>query len=84
MKTWAQRGIVTMVQWYQKVLSFDHGILGRIFPHVRVCRYHPSCSQYMIEAVERFGVVRGVWMGVRRVLRCAPWGSSGDDPVPKE
>jgi uncharacterized protein len=46
------------------------------------CRYWPSCSQYMIEAVRTYGVLRGVPLGVRRLLRCAPWGGSGYDPVP--
>ncbi|RIK75797.1 MAG: membrane protein insertion efficiency factor YidD [Planctomycetota bacterium] len=44
------------------------------------CRYQPSCSQYMVEAVTKYGVVRGVWRGVRRILRCHPWGRSGYDP----
>jgi putative membrane protein insertion efficiency factor len=48
----------------------------------RVCRYAPSCSQYMVEAVERHGAIRGTLLGVRRILRCAPWGGRGYDPVP--
>jgi hypothetical protein len=46
------------------------------------CRYHPSCSAYAIEAVERHGIVTGGWLTLRRLLRCHPWGGSGDDPVP--
>lgn len=46
------------------------------------CRYHPSCSNYMIQAVEKHGILRGVWLGIRRLLRCAPWGGHGYDPVP--
>lgn len=48
------------------------------------CRYWPSCSQYMLEAVEKRGVLAGVWLGVKRLLRCAPWGGSGYDPVPEK
>lgn len=44
------------------------------------CRYYPTCSQYMIEAVDKYGPVRGGWRGVKRVLRCHPWGGSGYDP----
>jgi putative membrane protein insertion efficiency factor len=46
------------------------------------CRFHPSCSAYWIEAIERHGAARGAALGVRRVLRCRPWGDSGFDPVP--
>lgn len=46
------------------------------------CRFHPSCSDYMRTAVERFGVFRGVWMGAKRLSRCQPFHPGGFDPVP--
>ncbi len=46
------------------------------------CRYFPSCSSYMIQAVEKRGLVKGVALGLWRLLRCAPWGGHGYDPVP--
>lgn len=46
------------------------------------CRYTPTCSQYAIDAVKKHGPFKGVWLTVKRLLRCHPWGGSGYDPVP--
>jgi len=48
----------------------------------RNCRFHPSCSAYAIEAVQRHGAIKGSWLAARRVSRCHPWNPGGYDPVP--
>ncbi|MEZ5237680.1 MAG: membrane protein insertion efficiency factor YidD [Microthrixaceae bacterium] len=66
------RMVVMPVRAYQAVRA------GRPSP----CRHVPSCSTYAIEAVETHGALRGTWLGLRRLARCHPWGTSGYDPVP--
>ncbi len=48
------------------------------------CRYTPTCSHYMVEAIEEWGVLKGGWMGIKRISSCHPWGGHGFDPVPKK
>jgi len=45
------------------------------------CRYTPTCSQYSIDAVNKYGVFKGIWLGFKRIITCHPWGGSGYDPV---
>ncbi len=61
-----------MVRWYQKHIS------PAIGPH---CKYYPTCSQYMIDAVTKYGVLKGGLMGIWRILRCNPFSKGGYDPV---
>lgn len=69
-----KRIIINFVRLYQKWIS-------PLFPPS--CRYRPTCSTYMIEAVEKHGL-KGVLMGIARILRCRPFAEGGEDPVPDD
>ena len=66
--------LVALVRAYQILLSPWLG---------RRCRHLPSCSAYAIEAIQRFGPLKGGWLAVKRIAHCHPWGTSGYDPVPR-
>jgi len=65
------RALIGMVRLYQVTLS---PLIGR------QCRFHPTCSNYFIQAVEKYGAIRGAWRGVLRICRCHPWHPGGVDP----
>lgn len=67
------RLFVLMIRGYQVALS-------PLLPSA--CRYTPTCSRYTVEAIEKYGALRGSWMGARRILRCHPFRPGGYDPVP--
>lgn len=63
---------------YQKTLSYDHGPMKVFYPH-GYCQFYPSCSEYGVRAVMKYGVVRGYAKAFWRVLRCNPWSEGGVD-----
>lgn len=69
-----------IIRLYRRTLSPDHGFLRVFFPH-GVCRYTPTCSEYMEQAIIKCGW-RGVGMGAKRIVRCHPLSAGGVDPVP--
>ncbi len=70
-----KRVLIALVRWYQRAIS-------PLTPPS--CRFTPTCSAYAIEALERFGAIKGGFLTVKRILRCHPWGGSGYDPVPEK
>ena len=75
-----RRIAIALIKIYQKTLSFDHGPLKMIYPH-GFCRFTPTCSEYGLQAIEKYGVIKGGVMASWRILRCNPWNKGGYDPV---
>jgi len=75
-----KRLVVRLIRFYQKTLSFDHSPLKAFYPH-GFCRFSPSCSEYGVEAITKYGVIRGGIMTIWRIFRCNPWNKGGHDPV---
>lgn len=67
--------ILLLIRFYQKYISIFLG---------KNCRFIPTCSAYTYEAIERFGVLKGGFLGIKRILKCHPWHPGGFDPVPKK
>ena len=73
MKALLVQPLLVLIRAYQLAIS---PMLGNR------CRFHPSCSEYSMEALRRHGLLRGMWLAVRRIGRCHPWHPGGYDPVP--
>lgn len=73
MKNLPQKIALLFVKFYQYTIR-------PLLPNA--CRYTPSCSAYATEAIEKHGAMKGLWLGLKRILKCHPWGGHGYDPVP--
>ncbi|MBQ4492953.1 MAG: membrane protein insertion efficiency factor YidD [Deltaproteobacteria bacterium] len=67
-----KKTLLFLIRFYQRFISPLKG---------RSCRFYPTCSQYAYEAIVKYGVVKGVWMATKRILRCHPFNDGGYDPV---
>ncbi|MCX8094802.1 MAG: membrane protein insertion efficiency factor YidD [Caldisericia bacterium] len=68
-----KKSVLFLIKFYQKFIS-------PLFPPS--CRFTPTCSQYTFEAVQKYGVLKGLFLGMKRILRCNPFFPGGEDPVP--
>ncbi|KKP69565.1 membrane protein insertion efficiency factor YidD [candidate division CPR3 bacterium GWF2_35_18] len=78
--------IIKLIKLYQEYLSLDQGFLRNLVlgknSQIVICRYQPTCSDYTYQAVEKYGVIKGLFLGSKRVLRCHPLAKGGYDPLP--
>jgi hypothetical protein len=75
--------ILRSIRFYQRYLSPDTGVLKTLYLVDSACRFTPTCSEYMYQAIQRYDIMKGTYMGLRRILRCHPWNKGGYDPIPK-
>ena len=69
------------LQWiFIMLINFYRNCISPLTP--ASCRFTPTCSQYALEAIKKYGPFKGFWLALKRILRCHPWGGSGYDPVP--
>lgn len=71
---------IRIIKIYQKTLSFDHGFFKYLFPY-GYCRFKPTCSEYAIASLEKYGFIKGGLKAIWRVLRCNPFNKGGWDPI---
>lgn len=71
-----------MIKIYQKTISPDHGWFRARFPY-GYCRYYPSCSQYTIDSLREHGVTKGLWLALKRIIKCNPFSTPSVDLINK-
>lgn len=74
------------MKWFNYIIIFPIRVYQIFISPIlgKNCRFNPTCSNYMIQAVNEWGIFYGVFLGIRRITKCHPWGDSGDDPIPKK
>ena len=80
MKFFLRELVISFIKLYQKTLSFDHGVMKIFYPH-GFCRFYPTCSEYSIAAIKKYGILKGGTKSAWRILRCNPWNKGGFDPL---
>lgn len=77
-----KKTIISIIKTYQRTISPDTGLLRRIgVTRGGACVFYPTCSQYTIDAISKYGVIKGTGKGVRRIFRCHPWQKDRIDPL---
>lgn len=76
-----KRLILASIRFYQKTRFFHGTIAHQLFLTDKVCRFTPTCSEYTYQAVEKYGSLKGLFLGLKRIIRCHPWSKGGYNPV---
>lgn len=74
------RAIVANIIVYQKTISPDHGMLQNFY-RTQHCRFFPSCSDYAVQSLRQYGLMKGIMLSLKRIIRCNPFCAGGYDPV---
>ncbi|MBK6701772.1 MAG: membrane protein insertion efficiency factor YidD [Saprospiraceae bacterium] len=74
------------MKWFNYIIIFPIRVYQIFISPIlgKNCRFNPTCSNYMIQAVNEWGIFYGFFLGIRRITKCHPWGGTGDDPIPKK
>ncbi len=79
---------MTLIKTINKLIALPFIVLIKFYQYVispwlpNACRFNPTCSHYGVDAFKKHGAIKGLWLTIRRIARCHPWGGSGYDPVP--
>ncbi len=76
-----RRILLSAIRLYQRIFSADTGVLKTLYLTDGACRFQPRCSEYTYQAIAAYGIIDGLVLGFKRILRCHPWNQGGYDPL---
>lgn len=77
-----KKAVLMLIKMYQHTSFLHASILKTLFLTDASCRFTPTCSRYTYQAVDKYGVIKGLFIGLKRIIRCHPWARGGYDPLP--
>jgi len=73
--------VLKLIRFYQQTKIFHGPLLKALYLSDSSCRFNPSCSQYCYQAINKYGIIKGGFIGLKRILKCHPWSKGGPDPL---
>jgi putative membrane protein insertion efficiency factor len=73
--------LLKLIRYYQRTSFFHQALFRNLFISDAVCRFQPTCSEYTYQAIKKYGIIKGILLGLRRILKCHPWSKGGKDPI---
>ncbi|MFW5703346.1 MAG: membrane protein insertion efficiency factor YidD [Patescibacteria group bacterium] len=77
-----KHALIALIRLYKRSEPIRRQLAHNLHLPIHTCRFQPTCSEYTMEAIERYGAWKGMVLGSKRLLRCNPWSTGGHDPVP--